>query len=281
MRSPRRAASALSVLAIGAAHASALAQAHAAEAPAVRVEAVELGAGIASLPDFPGSRTSSARLRPWADATIATARFGTFTLDSGSLTLAPALRWSPFDAQALAGASVLIGYRTGRDDRNPSLGSTNDGSDRLHGLPDVAGSADAGFEVHARPFGLPVFAIARHALHGAQGTIVDVGAYAPFALSAGAELTVLPTLGWNDAREARAWYGIDAPASAASGRPAYRPGAGWQRAALEVALDVPLAAHWHAVASVAALRLFGDAGASPIVERRWQPHALIGIAWHR
>jgi outer membrane scaffolding protein for murein synthesis (MipA/OmpV family) len=243
--------------------------------------ALEIGAGVASLPDYPGSRTASPRARVWVDATWPTARFGTFAIDSGSLTLEPALRWSPFDDASRAGASLLLGYRNGRTDEDPSFGSTNDGSVRLRGLPDVAGSADLGFEAHARPFGVPVFGIARHAVHGAQGTTVDLGLYAPLKVAGSVELTLLPSVRWNDAREARAWYGIEPAAAAATGRPAYAPGSGFQRAAFEVALDVPLAGGWHATGSLAWVQLLGDAAHSPLVERRGQPMALIGVAWHR
>jgi outer membrane scaffolding protein for murein synthesis (MipA/OmpV family) len=249
------------------------------DARAAGADTLELGAGVEWLPDFPGSHTSSARARVWLDATWHSARAGTFAIDSGSLTLAPALRWSPFDDAAPAGASLLLGWRDGRTDTSPGFASMQDGSDRLRGLPELAGSADLGIEAHVRPFGVPVFGIARHALHGAQGTIVDLGVYAPLKPGSDVELTLLPTLRWADAREMHAWFGIDPAAAAASGRAAYAPGAGLERAAFEAALDVPLAGGWHAVGSLAVARLLGDAAASPLVERRWQPMALLGVTW--
>jgi outer membrane scaffolding protein for murein synthesis (MipA/OmpV family) len=256
-------------------------QAAHADEPSPTQPSLEIGAAVASLPDYPGSRTSSVRGRVWVDATLPTERFGTFALDSGSLTLEPAFRWSPFDAESRVGASLLLGYRNGRNSEDPSFASTDDGSVRLRGLPDVPGSVDLGFEAHARPFGVPVFGIARHAVHGTQGTTVDLGVYAPVKLAGSAELTFLPSVRWNDAREARAWYGIEPAAAAMAGRPAYAPGPGWQRAAFEVALDVPLAgSKWHAVASLAWAQLLGDAAHSPVVERRGQPMALLGVTWH-
>jgi outer membrane protein len=262
--------------ALGASLSSGAARATDSGAPA---NTLELGAGIAWLPDFPGSHTSSARARLWVDATWHRTGAGTFAIDSGSLTLAPALRWSPFDDAAPAGASLLLGWRDGRTDTTPGFASMQDGSDRLRGLPDVPGSADLGIEAHARASGVPVFGIARHALHGAQGTIVDIGVYAPLKLGGDVELTLLPTVRWADAREMQAWFGIDPAAAAASARAAYAPHAGLERAAFEAALDLPLRDGWHAVGSLALARLLGDAASSPLAERRWQPMALVGVSW--
>jgi outer membrane scaffolding protein for murein synthesis (MipA/OmpV family) len=268
-----------SVVALACVLAALLASSPSRDARAAGEDSLELGAGVAGLPDFPGSRTSSARARVWVDATWRSAHAGTFAIDSGSLTLAPALRWSPFDDAAPAGASLLLGWRDGRGDTSPGFASMQDGSDRLRGLPDIGGSADLGLEANARPFGVPVFGVVRHALHGAQGTIADFGIYAPLKLGRDVELTLLPTLRWADAREMHAWFGIDPAAAASSGRTAYAPGAGLERAAFEAALDVPLSGRWHAVGSLAVARLLGDAAASPLAERRWQPMALVGVTW--
>src|SRR5205085_2390699 len=72
-----------------------------------RAPTLEIGAGVAALPDYTGSRHVAARARLWVDASAPTDRFGTFALDSGSLTLAPALRWAPLD-DPKAGASLLL-----------------------------------------------------------------------------------------------------------------------------------------------------------------------------
>src|SRR5207237_1328248 len=158
---------------------------------------------------------SRARARVWIDASLPTSRFGTIALDSGSLTLAPALRWSFIDDER-AGLGVLLGYRAGRRNSTPRFGSMNDGSERLRGLPDVAGAADAGFEAHAAVLGVPLFAQLRSALRGVQGSTVNLGAYVPLNLGGGAVLTILPTLTWSDARQARAFYSINAEDAAAS-----------------------------------------------------------------
>ncbi|WP_428423105.1 MipA/OmpV family protein [Methylibium sp.] len=238
----------------------------------------EAGAGVARLPDYSGSGTSSARARIWVDADYRTERFGTVSLDSGSLTLPPALRWAFIDDQR-AGMSVLLGYRSGRGSSRPSFGSTADGSERLQGLPDVPGAVDAGVEGHVAVFGVPVFAQLRSALRGPQGSTLNVGIYAPLQLTTDVELTLLPTLTWNNARQARAFYGVEAAGAAASGYAEFRPGASWQNAAVEIALDWRLASHWHLLASVAWLRLMGDAARSPLVQEKQQNTALVGLAW--
>ena len=236
-----------------------------------------LGAGVATMPQYSGAAVSHPRLRLWADAEYRTHDLGTIALDSGSLTIDPELRWNVVDRPD-AGFGPLLGYRFGRDDKDPGFASGTDGSSRLQGLPEVASAVDAGVQGHVLVFGVPVFAQLRTALSGSQGTLLDVGLYLPLHTGS-LTLTVLPTVTWADARQMRALYGVSPEASAASGFAAYSPGAGWENAALELAAEWSVSQSAHLVASVAWERLLGDAAASPIVERRNQLSVLAGATW--
>jgi len=240
---------------------------------------LQFGAGIASMPDYSGASASSARLRVWVDGAYRTANFGTFAIDSGSLTIDPELRWDFVDSREL-GYGVLVGYRSGRGDSSPSFASANSGSARLSGLPNISGAIDVGLVGHIAVFGVPLFAQVRSAVNGAQGTLVNVGAYLALPLDAAIELTVLPTVTWANGREMRAFYGITAEQSATTGFAAYSPSAGWENAALEVAGDWNIGSGWHLLASVAYQRLLGNAAASPLTQTRNQPSAFAGAAWN-
>jgi outer membrane scaffolding protein for murein synthesis (MipA/OmpV family) len=240
---------------------------------------LELGVGTARSPDYSGSSSHVAQMRLWANGTLRTAELGTFALDSGSLTIDPECRWNFVDTPDV-GLGVLVGYRPGRDDRKPTFFGWNSGSEALRGLPTVPPAIDLGAQGYVAVYGLPLFAQIRSAVGGAQGTLVIIGAFATFSVGADAEMTVLPTATWADARQMRAFYGVGVGASAASGFSPYAPGAGWQNTALEFGGDWRIVREWHLVASIAYERLLGEAAGSPIVGAKNQLSGLIGIAWH-
>ena len=66
--------------------------------------------GVANLV---GANSKSPRLRIWADGAYRTADYGTFALDSGSLTIAPEARWDFVDtanAALLDCATAYLGF---------------------------------------------------------------------------------------------------------------------------------------------------------------------------
>jgi outer membrane protein len=205
--------------------------------------------------------------------------YGSIALDSGSLTIAPELRWDFIDTPN-AGIGLLVGYRAGRNDRNPSFASANDGSNRLHGLPDVSNTIDAGVAGHVALLGVPIFAQVRSALSGTQGILLNLGIYLPFEPAPDFELTVLPTLTWANARQMRALYGVTPAAAMASGFAPYDTGGGWENAAVEIGGDWRISGVWHLIASAAYQHLLGSAARSSIVQTANQSSALIGIAFH-
>ena len=239
---------------------------------------LEVGTGIAYMPDYSGSRTSGLRLRLWADGTFRTTDFGTFAIDSGPLTIDPEVRWEAVDKPDI-GLGVLVGYRSGRISSDPGLTGAGDGSARLAGLPDVSGTFDAGAEGHVMVFGVPMFAQVRSALHGTQGTLANLGIFLPFSPASNVDLIVLPTITWANARQMRAFYGVASEKSLASGFAAYSPGAGWENAALEFAADWSAGGGLHLIASLAYQRLLSDAASSPLVQTRNQASTLVGLLW--
>ena len=238
---------------------------------------LQVGAGVAYVPDYSGAKASSPRLRIWVDGAYRTAEYGTFAIDSGSLTIDPEVRWA-FVEKPDFGIGVLLGYRSGRNDSNPKFASANSGSTQLAGLPNIDGAIDAGIAGHVSVFGVPVFAQVRSATRGRQGTLVHVGVYLPLALHPAFEVTVLPTATWANGREMSAFYGVTDAQSATTGFAAYSPNAGWENIALEVSGDWHISGGWHVLTSVAGQRLLGNAAASPLAQSKNQISAFAGIA---
>ena len=239
---------------------------------------LQLGAGVAVAPRYSGASESTPRRRLWVDAEYRTTGLGSIAVDSGSLTIDPELRWNLIDGKE-AGFGPLVGYRFGRNDTNPGFTSANDGSTHLQGLPTVSSTLDAGVQGHVMVFGVPAFAQARWALSGTQGTLVNVGLYLPLWPEHSFSLTLLPTATWADARQMQALYGVNAQASATTGFATYVPGAGWEKAALEIIPEWKLSISLHFVGSVAYERLLGNAAHSPLVQSRSQVSILSGVTW--
>jgi MipA family protein len=239
---------------------------------------LELGAGIAVTPRYSGASVSTSRLRLWIDAEYRTTDLGSIAVDSGSLTIDPELRWNLIDGKEV-GFGPLVGYRFGRNDTNPGFTSANDGSTYLQGVPTISSTFDAGVQGHVVVLGVPVFAQARSALSGTQGTLVNVGLYLPLWPEDSFNLTLLPTATWADARQMQALYGVSAQASATTGFATYVPGSGSENAALEIVPQWKLSISLHFVGSVAYERLLGNAAHSPLVQSRNQVSILSGVTW--
>jgi MipA family protein len=251
----------------------------AAAAAAAETRDWDLTVGVAGAnePNYSGASATSWRWVVWADGAYRTDGFGTVALDSGSLTIAPEVRWDVLDSTD-TGVGPLIGYRSGRSNYNPGFPSADHGSTLPPGLPTVKGAIDAGLAGHVTIFGLPLFAQVRAALGGPQGGLVNMGAYMPFEPTPDLEVTVLPTVTWANARQMNAFYGVSAATSMASGLTSFDPGGGWENAAIEFGVDWRVSGEWHIIASAAYLRLLGNAVHSPIVQTPNQPSALLGIA---
>ena len=237
-----------------------------------------IGVATAYAPDYSGATATSFRLIVWADGALKTQELGTVNLDSGSLTVAPEVRWDLVDSRE-ASIGPLIGYRSGRNDKNPEFADATDGNGAPRGLPNVSSAFDAGIAGHVTVLGVPFFAQLRSALSGPQGALAILGVYLPVEPAPDVELTILPTVTWANARQMRAFYGVSTTASAASGLEAYNPGGGWENAAIEIATDWHVSGGWHVIGSVAFQRLLGNAARSPIVSTANQTSALLGVAF--
>jgi outer membrane scaffolding protein for murein synthesis (MipA/OmpV family) len=95
-------------------------------------------------------------------------------------------------------------------------------------------------------------------------------------VSAGLALT------WADADHAAQRYGIDAAQSAASGRPVFEPGAGWQQAQAQIGWrgEFQMGGQpFGAFVSLSSGRLLGDTARSPLVQRPRTTGVSGGLVW--
>lgn len=221
-----------------------------------------LGLGLAAAPRYPGA--SSDRVRP---APLISIDYDDRVF-LGPLGIGvAAVRWNGFRAGPVLG---FQGARRPSDDPH------------LAGLGDISTSVTAGlFAGYARG-PLEISATARqavsHSTNGLSG-LLQVNFRHAFV----AERTLLavgPDLEFGNGDFERTWFGISAVQSAASGLSVYAPRAGINRVGLHAGVTHRASQHilWRFFAKMDDIT--GDAGRSPIVERRTQVLVGAGIAYH-
>lgn len=96
-----------------------------------------------------------------------------------------------------------------------------------------------------------------------------------------------PSLEWaggvgvsgGNALNLRSYFGVPESAVAASGKPAYAPGAGLREMHAGVGFTQQLNKHWFVFGSAGLSRLMGPVADSPLIERRDGASAALGVAW--
>lgn len=221
-----------------------------------------LGAGLADAPRYPGASTRRVRLAPLVSISYGDRLF------IGPLGIGvTAFRWDGFRA------GPVLGFERGRSQSDDP---------RLAGLGDISASVTAGlFAAYARgPFA--IYATARQAVtstgNGLSG-LLQMDARHAF-VSARTLIAAGPDVEFGNNEFQRVWFGISPQQSASSGLPTYTPSGGIDRVGLHARLTYRVSAHWLVRAFARISDLTGEVAQSPIVERRAQVEAGVGVAYH-
>ncbi len=180
-----------------------------------------------------------------------------------------------FELSAGLHAGVQLSYEPGRRSGDADFLAG-------HGLATIGRGAALGLhaEWDTAVGPVPITLLAR----GRRHTDADLGTQADLRLSAGVLRSGPLAAGlfaqsiWADAKSSSAFYGITPQQAASSGLPAFSAGAGWLSASGGVLWSFDLGSEWVAVGNLEAKRLRGDAARSPLVERRWNHTASVGLA---
>ncbi len=221
-----------------------------------------VGAGLAVVPKYPGASTE--RLRP---APFVSIDYG------GRLFIGPlgigvaALRWNGFRA------GPVLGFQRGRSQSDDPT---------LAGLGDISASVTGGLFAGYSRGPLSISATARQAIsHSTNGLsgLLQINLRHAF-VGARTRVAVGPDLEFGNSDFERTWFGISPAQSAASGLPVYALRGGINRIGLHAGLTHRASRHilWRFFARLDDIT--GDAGRSPIVERRTQVVVGAGIAYH-
>lgn len=234
-----------------------------------------LGASVSVKPEYDGAVRHETKLRPlWA------VQLGRWRLST-------------------SGGSALLGF--GREGAGPGAstqlvetgklrlglalrvdsGRTSGDASTTRGLPDVKRTLRA--RLYANYSLAPDWnlgASLSQDLLGRKGGLtagVDLGWR--FYRSETLEWTTGAGISAGDAQNLRTYFGVPESAVAASGKPAYEPGAGLRDAHVGVGFTRSVAKHWFVFGSVGANRLLGPAADSPLVQKRNGTYAALGLAW--
>lgn len=239
-----------------------------------------LGLAVITRPSHAGGRDQALVLRPlWS------VRHGRFRL-SGPRS--GALLGSAGDEVSGASADVVETPRMA-----VRLGLSIDGGRRsgdaleLRGLPDIRSTLRARLSV-SRNWGgdwSSSVSLAPDVLGRGGGTwlALDLGrqwqlpspALKGWQLSSGVGLT------WGNARAMNTQFGIASDVALSSGRTAYLPGSGLRDLHLGLGLQRPMSKHWLGFGQVGWAMLLGDAGSSPVTQRRHGLTLSVGLAWRQ
>lgn len=177
--------------------------------------------------------------------------------------------------------STALSYRAGRKDRDVDSDSISGGSDDLHGMGDVKGSA----------IGVPALGYAFTDWLNVQlqaevpiserdnGTALHFGIASPLYKSTNNSVTMALTGSWGTSRYMQTYYGVSASQSAATGFTQYDAGSGIYAWSTNIDWTYKMNQDWSVIAEAGFTQLRGDARNSPIVQRKTSPTGSLKVAY--
>jgi len=220
-----------------------------------------IGAGLATVPKYPGASKQRARLVPLFAINYGGRVFvGPFGIGVA------ALRWNGFRA------GPVLGFERGRSEADDP---------RLAGLGDISTSITAGVFAGYAMGPLEISATVRQAIsHSTNGLSGLLQLNLRHVFPATRTLIAIgPDLEFGNSDFQRTWFGISPTQSAASGLPVYTAQAGINRVGFHASLTYRASAHILLRSFARVSDLTQDAARSPVVERRAQVVIGAGLAY--
>ena len=160
--------------------------------------------------------------------------------------------------------SAALSYRAGRKDRDVSSDSIASGSDDLRGMGDwLTVQLQAEVPVSERD----------------NGEAVHFGIASPLYTSPKNALTLALTGSWGSSKYVQTYYGVNAAQSAASGFARHDAGSGIYAYSLNLDWTHKLTSRWSLLAAAGVTQLTGEAGDSPIVQRKTSPVGSLKVTY--
>jgi len=234
-----------------------------------------LGASLSAAPEYDGASRQKFKVRPlWA------IRFGRIRISTSGGSALLGFGRENVGAGASAQLVESAKWRVGVSLRFDS--GRNSGDARTtQGLPDVKRTLRAKFSATytLTPDWNISGSLSQDMLGRGGGLTAGLDLGWRFYRSESTEWTTGVGLSAANALNMRSYFGVPASAAAASGKPAYEPGAGLRDVHIGVGVKHALDQHWFVFGSAGASQLLGPAADSPLVEKRGGYGASFGVAW--
>lgn len=225
------------------------------------------GAGIASLPEYPGADSQRTRVVPVISAT-----YGRFFIGGEPGSGSPA--GVGFDLYRHGG------WRLGVSAHGDLTRRKESDDPRLSGLGDVDPALRVGlFGAYSTERFVLRASVGSDVSSSEQGTLVRLDALARFRPSERLTLAAGPGLTWANDEYTRTFFGVDALQSARSGLPQYEAKSGINSARFSVGANYQIDRSWSVGANFIAARLQGDAADSPVTADKSQSFAALFAAY--
>ncbi|MGA4525177.1 MipA/OmpV family protein [Enterobacter ludwigii] len=229
-----------------------------------------LGGGVDIAPRYSGSDTSRATTALVLDYSMANGVFISTTRGIGYGNSVGKLEYN-----------AALSYRAGRKDRDVNSDSISSGSDDLRGMGDVKGSAiivpGLGYKVTdwlSVQLQAEVPVSERN-----NGEALHFGIISPLYTSPKNSLKLALTTSWGSSKYMQTYYGVNAAQSAASGFSRHDAGSGIYAYSLNVDWTHKLTPDWSVAVATGVTQLTGDAGNSPIVQRKTSPTGSLKVTY--
>ena len=218
-----------------------------------------VGAGVVSMPTFPGARDTKVDGLP-----ILSAGYGRWFIganpDAGSLVSAGAYLYH--DDHWRAGVAVTYDFLEPRQESDDP---------HLRGLGDVKRTT------HAEAFGVFTYdwfearsSVISDIGGNQRGTVVTLDAMGAWEATEQWSFSAGPGVTWGSSQYNRTFFGVNATQSARSGLAPYSLGSGVNEVRFTVGAAYRPTSHWVLGADITAAWLENDAGDSPIVQKKNQ-----------
>jgi MipA family protein len=245
---------------------------------------VSLGLFVTSSPDYEGGKKRVTSALPDFNLSYRTKDFGTFGVGSKSRGAS----WTIIDKEEYS-FGIAIGGDAGRTDKKEGT-AFRPGSKRLLGLGEIKSSAEFGVFGHVVA-GIPInLQIMKgtgdgkpdsndFSIKGHGGTRAELGTEIPWKLNESFTLSFSSSLSWADKKYTQTYFGVTSAQAARSNFKEYNAKGGVKSVSIGVGLNYQFDKNWAANAGLTYSQLQGNAAKSPIIEKKSQPSALIGIGY--
>lgn len=245
---------------------------------------VSLGLFVLSSPEYEGGKKRVTSALPDFNLSYRTKDFGTFGVGSKSRGAS----WTIIDKEEYS-FGIAIGGDAGRTDKKDGT-AFRPGSTRLRGLGEIKASAEYGVFGHfvaGIPFSLQIMKGAGDgkpdandfSIKGHGGTHAELTNEIPWKLNDTFTLSFSSTVSWADKKYTQTYFGVSRAQAARSNFKEYNAKGGVKSVSAGVGLNVQIDKNWAANAGLTYNQLQGNAAKSPIIEKKGQVSAVVGIGY--